>query len=191
DRHVGRLLEAVESASLLEDLGDDSLLGDALQEIMQHHPLVVPCHGLTCLREDLAGRHAGRRELIADLAVKLEHRQMRLRDDMMLRAMNWTVSMHRAGTAVLWPAGSSGLASFIAPASSCSGASSTAIGSRFGNIRPNIPGSSCPESESRNCRVGWRPALPWPGWTFTCVAITSSNRMLGEEGYRCVAMSGQ
>ena len=38
---------------------------------------------------------------------------------------------------------------------------------RVGNIRPNMPGSSCPESESRNYRVGCRPAAPWPGWMFT------------------------
>ena len=34
---------------------------------------------------------------------------------------------------------------------------------RFGNIRPNMPGSSCPDRVSRNCRVGCRPAVPWPG----------------------------
>ena len=48
---------------------------------MQHHPLVMPGYDLTRLREDLAGRHARRRKLIADLVMKFEHRQMRLCDD--------------------------------------------------------------------------------------------------------------
>ena len=41
----------------------------------------MPGHGLAGLREDLAGRHARRRELIADLVVKFQHRQVGLRDE--------------------------------------------------------------------------------------------------------------
>ena len=79
-RHIGRLLEAVEAAPLFEDLCDDALLGDALDEIVQHHPLIVPGHDLAGLCEDLADRRARRRQLIAHLVVEFQHRQMRLCD---------------------------------------------------------------------------------------------------------------
>src|SRR4029453_1722838 len=60
---------------------------------------------------------------------------------------------------------------------SCRGPWSTASGWRPGNIRPNMPGSSCPDSASRNARVGWRPAVPWPGRmsTFSAVATCASS----------------
>ena len=65
-RHVRRLPEAVEAAALVEDLRDDSLLGDALDEIVQDHPLVVPRHDPARFREDHVRRacrltRAGRR----------------------------------------------------------------------------------------------------------------------------------
>ena len=44
----------------------------------------MPGHGPACFSKDIAGRHAGRRELIADLVVELEHRKMGLRDQKIL-----------------------------------------------------------------------------------------------------------
>jgi hypothetical protein len=41
----------------------------------------MPSHHLARLREYLAGRHPGRREMVANPVVKLQHRQVRLRND--------------------------------------------------------------------------------------------------------------
>ena len=47
---------------------------------MQHHPLVMPGYGPTCFGKYFPAGMPGRRELVADLVVKFQHRQMRLRD---------------------------------------------------------------------------------------------------------------
>ncbi len=80
DRHERHRLEAVELPPLEQQLGDDAALGDALDEVVQHHPLVVPADELRRLFEQLRRRRA-RRDVIDDLVVELEQREVGLRDD--------------------------------------------------------------------------------------------------------------
>ena len=81
DRHERRGLEAIEPAAVFENLRDDPLLGDALDPVVQHHPLVVPRHEPARFGEDGIGGRAGGGELVADLVVELEDRHVRLRHD--------------------------------------------------------------------------------------------------------------
>ena len=80
-RHVARLLEAVEAWALLENLRDDVLLGDALDQIAQDQPMMVPGDDLSGPGKQAVPRPSGINPLLANRDVKVEYRQMGLRDD--------------------------------------------------------------------------------------------------------------
>ena len=84
DRHVGYLLEAVELAPVMQDLGDDARFGEPLDPVVQHDPLIVPGHDPARLAEDIGRRIGAGREHVADLVVELQHREMRLRHQQVL-----------------------------------------------------------------------------------------------------------
>lgn len=86
DRHVGHLLESIELPALVQNPGDDALLRQALDEIVQHHPLIVPSHQLSCFREELVGRRrvGPGREHVDDLVVEFQERKVRLCDQQIL-----------------------------------------------------------------------------------------------------------
>ena len=83
-RHVGEFLEAVELAPVVEDLGDDALLGEPLHPVVQHDPLIVPGGDPARFGEDIGRRVGAARQHVADLVVELEHREMRLRHQKVL-----------------------------------------------------------------------------------------------------------
>ena len=56
DGHVRELLEAIELAAVLQDARDDAGLGDSLDEIVEHHPLVMPRHDPARLEEEIGRR---------------------------------------------------------------------------------------------------------------------------------------
>ena len=84
DRHVGDLLEAVELPAVVEDLRDDPLLGQPLDPVVEHDPLVVPGRNPPRLGEDVRRRVGPARQHVADRIVELEHREMGLGDEQVL-----------------------------------------------------------------------------------------------------------
>src|SRR5215208_3176941 len=44
DRHIGRLLEAIELTPIVQDPRGNPWLGETFHEVVEHHPLIVPCY---------------------------------------------------------------------------------------------------------------------------------------------------
>src|SRR5215204_28608 len=84
DRHIGRLLEAIELTPIVQDPCNDPWLSETFHEIVEHHPLVMPCYRSACLGKDIGRRCRGFREKITNLVVELQEGDMRLSDEKVL-----------------------------------------------------------------------------------------------------------
>ncbi|MND81693.1 hypothetical protein D3C80_734970 [compost metagenome] len=84
--HVGPLLEPVETPALMLDLLDEARLGQPLDEIEQHDPLVVPGDDPPCFLEQstVAETGIGRHHPVEHLVVEFQHQKMHLRHQKVL-----------------------------------------------------------------------------------------------------------
>ena len=84
DRHERRLLEAVELAPVVENLRDDALLGDRARRNRAAPSTGSARSRSAALRRRRRPAASGRSQLVADLVVELQQREVRLRDEQVL-----------------------------------------------------------------------------------------------------------
>ena len=84
NRHIRRLLEAIELTPIMQDLRHDPWLGEAFHEVMKHHPLVVSGYRSACLGKDIGRWCREPCEKITNLVVELQEGEMRLSDEQVL-----------------------------------------------------------------------------------------------------------